>query len=98
MSEAIKIKEENINNLDTSGAIIRENDLVLLFNGNQDNKKWSLEKVVKDSNGDLSTVFYKYLGPIYTKIKDTPSNWLVLLRSEDDSKIFHTDDFARKVF
>lgn len=96
--ENISIKVENINNLDTTGEPIKENDTVLLFNGNQDNKKWSLEKVVKDSNGDLSTVFYKYLGPIYTKIKDTPSNWLVLVKSEGDSKIFHTDDFARKVF
>lgn len=86
----------NPNVTDTTGRLICENDLVLLFNGNQDNKKWSLEKVVK-SDEKLCAVFHKYLGPIYTDLSNVPSNWLVVVNS-DESQIFYTDDFSKRIF
>ncbi len=87
-------KEKIINPdcLDTVGIKIEEGDYVYLFNGLQETKKWSFEKVTKGDNGNLYTVFQKYLGPVYTNIIETPSNWLMVLKNHDGLMVFDTDN------
>ena len=86
----------NPEGLDTVGTKIEEGDYVYLFNGKQETKKWSLEQVARGNDGNLYTVFQKYLGPVYTKISETPSNWLMVLKNQDGLMVFGTDQIIIK--
>ena len=88
----IEIKVTNPNVLDTVGTKVEEDDIIYLFNGNQDQKKWSVERVVKGENGILYSVFPKHLGPVLTDLTTTPTNWIVVLKNKDGMTIFHTDE------
>ncbi len=95
--QGVDVNEEiNPDCLDTAGIKIEAGDWVYLFNGKQELKKWSLEQVAKGQDGNLYTVFQKYLGPIYTKINETPSNWLMVLKNKDGLMVFSTDQIIMK--
>ena len=88
----IEIKVTNPDCLDTVGMKVEEGDIIYLYNGNQDPKKWSVERVAKGENGILYAVFPKYLGPVFTDLTITPSNWIMVLKNKDGMNIFHTDE------
>lgn len=90
IEEKVDTEEKAINHdcVDTIGIKINEGDLILLYNGNQETKKWSWEKV-GSHNGELCSAFEKLMGSIYTKIKDIPPNWLVVVRTKDDDMFLH---------
>ena len=88
-----KSKKINPNCLDCIGLEIADGDLILLYNGNQNVKKWSWEKVVLH-NGELCSVFKKYMNILYTSLKDTPPEWIILIRSKEMDMIFHQDDIV----
>ena len=88
-----KSKKINPDCLDCIGLEIADGDLILLYNGNQDVKKWSWEKVVLH-NGELCSVFKKYMNILYTPLKDTPPEWIILIRSKEMDMIFHQDDIV----
>ena len=87
----IEIKVTNPDYLDTVGTKVEEGDIIYLYNGNQDQKKWSTERVI-EMDGILYAVFPKYLGPVYTDLTVTPSNWIMVLKNKDGMNIFHTDE------
>lgn len=88
-----KSKKINPDCLDCIGLKIADGDLILLYNGNQNVKKWSWEKVVLH-NGELCSVFEKYMNILYTPLKDTPPEWIILIRSKEMDMIFHQDDIV----
>lgn len=88
-----KSKKINPDCLDCIGLKIADGDLILLYNGNQNVKKWSWEKVVLH-NGELCSVFKKYMNILYTPLKDTPPEWIILIRSKEMDMIFHQDDIV----
>lgn len=82
---------------DTVGTTIQEGDHIFLWNGNQENKGWSYEKVTKGNDGKLYSVFPKYLGPVYTDLSTIPCNWIMVIKNEDGMSIFHTDKISFKL-
>ena len=88
-----KSKKINHDCLDCIGLEITNGDLILLYNGNQNVKKWSWEKVVLH-NGELCSVFKKYMNVLYTSLEDTPQEWIILIRSKEMDMIFHQDDIV----
>ena len=81
----------NPNYLDTVGSKIEDGDIIYLFNDKQEDKKWSVERVV-DIDGKLFARFDKYLGPVYTDLTNTPCNHIMLIKNKTGMQIFHTDE------
>lgn len=90
-------KRENVNKVinpdgkDTTGRLICEGDTVLLFNANQDNKKWSKEVVIKD-DGKLYLVYKKFMRDIFTDITKISPNYLMVTRTAADESLVFTDN------
>lgn len=90
-------KRENVNKVinpdgkDTTGRLICEGDTILLFNANQDNKKWSKEVVIKD-DGKLYLLYKKFMRDIYTDITKISPNYLMVTRTAADESLVFTDN------
>ena len=87
------ITVSNPNYLDTVGSKIEDGDIIYLFNNKQEDKKWSVERVV-DIDEKLFARFDKYLGPVYTDLINTPCNHIMLIKNKTGMQIFHTDELV----
>jgi len=83
MSDRPKIL--NKENLDFKGNVVKAGDTVLLFNVDID--KWTYERVIQDGNCPINTLYEKTIGDLETVINTIPSEYLIVVFSEDGKKL-----------